>query len=64
MADLVTQHCGAMETLEFVPWTLFFNGSTCDRWAGIGIVLISPQGRKYEFSLPIVATSTNNQAEY
>jgi len=32
--------------------------------AGIGTVLISPQGRKYEFSLPIVATSTNNQAEY
>ena len=25
---------------------------------------ISPQGKKYEFSLPIVATSTNNQAEY
>jgi len=32
--------------------------------AGISIVLISPQGRKYEFSLLIVATSTNNQAEY
>jgi len=27
-------------------------------------VLISPQGRKYEFSFPIVATSTNNQVEY
>ena len=27
-------------------------------------MLISPRGRKYEFSLPIVATSTNNQAEY
>ena len=27
-------------------------------------MLISPQGRKYEFSLPIIATSTNNQAEY
>ena len=27
-------------------------------------MLISPQGRKYEFSLPIVATSMNNQAEY
>jgi len=51
-------------TLEFVPWTLFFDGSTCDRGAGIGIVLISPKGRKYEFSLPIIATSTNNQAEY
>jgi len=64
MADFVTQHRGVVETLEIVPWTLFFDGSTCDRGAGIGIVLISPQGRKYEFSLPIVATSTTNQAEY
>ena len=64
MADFETQHCGVVETLEIVPWTLFFDGSTCDRGAGIGIVLISPRGRKYEFSLPIVATSTNNQAEY
>jgi len=64
MADFVTQHCGTVETLEIVPWTLFFDGSTCDRGAGIGIVLISPRGRKYEFSLPIVAMSTNNQVEY
>jgi len=64
MADLVTQHCGAVEALEIVPWALFFDGSTCDQGAGIDIVLISPQERKYEFSLPIVATSTNNQAEY
>jgi len=64
MADFVTQHRGVVETLEIVPWTLFFDGSMCDRGAGIGIVLISPQGRKYEFSLPIVAISTNNQAEY
>ena len=27
-------------------------------------MLISPRGRKYEFSLLIVATSTNNQTEY
>ena len=64
MADFVTQHCGVVGTLEIVPWTLFFDGSTCDRGAGIGIVLISPRGKKYEFSLPIVATSTNNHAEY
>jgi len=64
MADFVTQHCGVVGTLKIVPWTLFFDGSTCDRGAGIGIVLISPRGKKYEFSLPIVATSTNNQAEY
>ena len=60
MTDFVTQHCSTVETLEIVPWTLFFDGSTCDRGAGIGIVLISPRGRKYEFSLPIVTTSRNN----
>jgi len=31
MADFVTQHCDMAGTLEFVPWTLFFDGSTCDR---------------------------------
>jgi len=64
MADFVTQHCGVEDTLEIVPWTVFFDGSTCDQGAGIGIVLISPRGKKYEFSLPIVATLTNNQVEY
>jgi len=64
MADFMTQHCDVVGALEIVPWMLFFDGSTCDRVAGIDIVLISPQGKKYEFSLQIVATSTNNQAEY
>jgi len=31
MADYVTQHCGVVKTLEIVPWTLFFDESTCDR---------------------------------
>jgi len=31
MADFVTQHRGTVETLEIVPWTLFFVGCTCDR---------------------------------
>jgi len=30
MADFVTQHCGVVNALEIVPWTLFFDGSTCD----------------------------------
>jgi len=64
IAYFVTQHCGVVGTLEIVPWTLFFDGSTCDRGAGIGIILISPQGKKYESYFLIVAMSTNNQAEY
>jgi len=34
MADFVTQHRGTVETLEIVPWMLFFDGSTCDRGQG------------------------------
>jgi len=64
MADFVTQHCSTVESLEVAPWRLFVDGSTCGEGAGIGIVLISPRGRKYEFSLLIIATSTNNQTEY
>ena len=64
MADFVTQKCSLVGSLEIAPWMLFFDGSTCEQGAGIGVVLISPRGKKYEFSLPIVATSTNNQAEY
>jgi len=60
MADFITQHCNIVDSLEIAPWTLFFDGSTCDEGGGIDIVLISLRGRKYEFSLPIFATSTNN----
>jgi len=50
--------------VEPAPWTLFFDGSSCGVGSGIGIVLISPQGANFEFSLPIEVTSTNNQAEH
>jgi ribonuclease HI len=65
MADFVTQHCGPkVVVVEPAPWTLFFHGSSCGKGCGIGIVLISPRGASFEFSLPISCTSTNNQAEY
>ena len=47
-----------------VPWTLFFNRSSCGNGSRIGVVLISPRGANFEFSFPIDASATNNQAEY
>ena len=32
--------------------------------SGIGVVLISPRRANFEFSFPIDASATNNQAEY
>ena len=39
IADFITQHH------KPVPWTLFFDGSSCKQGGGIGIVIISPWGQ-------------------
>jgi hypothetical protein len=65
MADLVTKHCRhEIAVVEPIPWTMFFDGSSCGVGVGIGIVLILPQGANYKFFIPIEKTSTNNQADY
>ena len=65
MADFVVQYCELeLDVVDLVPWTLFFDGSSCGVGSGIGIVLVSPRGKTFEFSFPIEASSTNYQAEY
>ena len=50
--------------MEPAPWTLFFDGSSCRKGCGIGVVLVSLRGSRFDFSLPIPTMSTNNQAEH
>ena len=65
VADFVVQHCGPeLNMIDLVPWTLFFDGSSCGNGSVFGVVLISPRGANFEFSFPIEASATNNQAEY
>ena len=65
IADFVVQHCGPeLNMIDLVPWTLFFDGSSCGNGSGIGVVLISPRGANFEFSFPIEVSATNNQVEY
>jgi len=65
IADFITQHHKAnIGYLEIMPWTMFFDGSSCKLGGGIGIVLISPQRNSFEFAFQIGPTVTNNQAEY
>ena len=61
VADFIVQHCGPeLNMIDLVPWTLFFDGSSCGNGSGIGVVLRA----NFEFSFPIEASATNNQAEY
>jgi hypothetical protein len=66
IADFVTHHHEKKDVVlvELIPWTLFFDGSTCKHGGGIGIVLLSPQGVRFEFAFTIEPMSTNYQTEY
>jgi ribonuclease HI len=65
IADFITKHHGSsINLLEITPWALFFDGSSCGKGDGVGILLISPRGEMFEFAIPIQPTVTNNQAEY
>jgi ribonuclease HI len=65
IADFITEHHGSsINLLEITPWALFFDGSSCGKGDGVGILLISPKGEMFEFAILIQPIVTNNQAEY
>jgi hypothetical protein len=65
IADFITEHRDpSINLLEINPWALFFDGSSCCKGGGVGILLISPRGEMFEFAIPIQPTVTNNQSEY
>jgi hypothetical protein len=43
IADFITEHRdSSINLLEVTPWALFFDGSSCGKGGGVGILLISP----------------------
>jgi hypothetical protein len=65
IADFITEHRdSSINFLEITPWALFFDGSSCGKSGGVGILLISPRGEMFEFTIPIQPTVTNNPAKY
>jgi ribonuclease HI len=65
IAYFITKHHGSsINLLEITPWALFFDGSSCGKGGGVGILLTSSKGEVFEFAIPIQPTVTNNQAEY
>ena len=50
--------------VEMQPWVLKFDGSSTEKFAGAGTVIISPKGIKTTLSFNLVFKCTNNQVEY
>jgi ribonuclease HI len=45
-------------------WTLFFDGSSCKQGAGVGVLLLTPDGEQFKYMVHLDFKVTNNMAEY
>jgi hypothetical protein len=65
LVDLIVERINTnITTLSVCAWAMYFDGSACEDGCGIGILLVSPQGVTYSFSIRLPAPCTNNLAEY
>jgi ribonuclease HI len=65
LEDLITERINTnIATLSVRQWGMYFDGSACEDGCGIGILLVSPRGVTYSFSVRLLAPCTNNLAEY
>jgi hypothetical protein len=65
LADLIAERINTnIATLPVRAWAMYFDGSACEDRCGIGILLVSPHGVMYSFSIRLPAPCTNNLAEY
>jgi ribonuclease HI len=65
LADLIAERINTnVATLSMCAWAMYFDGSACEDGCGVGILLGSPRGIMYSFSIRLPAPCTNNLAEY
>ena len=55
------EHLGA---IEVQGWKVHFDGAVNSRGAGIGVILITPEGEMIPMAKKLEFEVTNNQAEY
>jgi hypothetical protein len=65
LADLIIERINTnVATLSVRVWAMYFDGSACKDGCGVGILLVSPRGVTYSFSIRLPAPCTNNLAKY
>jgi ribonuclease HI len=65
LVDLIAERVNTnIEELSVRAWAMYFDGSVCGDGCGIGILIVSPRGATYSFSVRLSTACTNNLAEY
>jgi ribonuclease HI len=65
LVDLIVERINTgIAALSVRAWAMYFDGSACGDGCGIGILLVSPRGATYSFSIRLPTPCTNNLAEY
>jgi hypothetical protein len=65
LVDLIVEWTSSdIAALSIRAWAMYFDGSVCGDCSGIGILLVSPRGATYSFSIRLPTPCTNNLAEY
>jgi ribonuclease HI len=65
LANLIAERVNTdITALSIRAWAMYFDGSVCGDGCGIGILLVSPRGATYSFSIRLLTAYTNNLAEY
>jgi hypothetical protein len=65
LVDLIAERINTnIATLSVRAWTMYFDRSACEDGCGIDVLLVSPRGVTYSFSVRLSAPCTNNLAEY
>lgn len=70
LADFVAKFTIALGAFVVVcqvlvrPWRVFVDGASNARGSGVGIVMMSPEGLRFEKSLRLGFQASNNEVEY
>jgi hypothetical protein len=65
LADLIAERVNTnIATLSARAWAMYFDRSACEDGCGIGVLLVSPRGVMYSFSVRLPVPCTNNLVEY
>jgi hypothetical protein len=65
LADLIAERINTnIATLSMRAWAMYFDGSAREDGCGIGVLLVSPRGVTYSFSVRLPTPCINNLAEY